>query len=150
MAWGKRVNGFGYGPDGAQASLTDFLGNEHRFKAISLDDRKALESYLLLFPNPMDSAVGVSCTVHPQNADQSEIRDQLEGMMEQAAAERCRLAAFGILGEIKVRLKYQPSNNRFTGALNSEDTADLPSILDRVVAQQGTLSFYCLPLLPND
>lgn len=149
-AWGERVNGFGYGPDGSHGSLVEFLGNDHRFASISVHDRKALESYLFLFPNEIPFAVGRSCTIDSQNCDQETRRRQLEEMIAQAEAGRCELVACGMLGEQKVMFEYQPAVHRFVDRAIDAEYAGLQSILSRVSNDRGILSFYCLPLAKND
>ncbi len=141
-AWGTRVNGFGFGPDGSKASPVEFLADTHRFQNISKSDRQALQSFLLAFPTETPSIVGRSCTVQ---ANDVAVQTQLADFVSAAEQGSCHLVAHGNLGDEPVSLQYDPEQQRFHGPSSKPDGVTLQTLLRHIEKNATAISFYCLP-----
>ena len=145
-AWGTRVNGFGFGPDGSKASPVEFLSDTHRFQEISKTDRELLQSYLYGFPTETPSIVGRSCTVCSKNAKIPELRNQLDEWVSATEQGLCKLVVDGSLGDKLIRLQYDAERQRFLAIPPGSDEITLQSLLDRIENSTAAISFYCLPV----
>ncbi|MDG2184086.1 MAG: beta-propeller fold lactonase family protein [Mariniblastus sp.] len=144
---GSRVNGFGYGADGSQASLVDFLADSHRFDRISDEEKIALQEYLFTFPTETPVVVGMNRTIRFANFDDREIRPDLQKMIEGARLGHCQLILTGLLNGKRVRLTFNPTDEVF----QSVDQADQPMTLDEILdtisqdEEDDVVSFLALP-----
>jgi len=121
---GSRVNGFGYGADGSQASLVDFLADSHRFDRISDEEKIALQEYLFTFPTETPVVVGMNRTIRFANFDDREIRQDLQKMIEGAKLGHCQLVLNGWLGGKKVHRVFDPVDDVFQSVDQAERATD--------------------------
>ena len=141
-----KVNSFGFGADGASASLSTFLTNSHRFEKMAVEDRQALEDFLIRFPTETPNVVGKTITVTPKHAAGQEVVQKIQSLIRDATSESCRVRISGLLGERTIRMGYDSERQMFDFEPDSSQSLSLASLLEQLAEDQtGVLSFIAVP-----
>ena len=146
FAGNARVNGFGFGADGSKETLSKFLEDTHRFKPLSVEDRKSLEAFLLTFPTETPAIVGKVITVRQAQAEKASTLLAITAVLEQSQGLNCPVKLTGRLDGNLLNHWYIADDNSFSTGDVEDSVLTLEQILKALVGdQKGVISLTVHP-----